>query len=113
MSSRPSSSSPAVTVTVCAVSHVVPVNVSTPGARVTSSVAAPSTTVTVTGALGSVARATVYVAVAFSSTDSAVCAPFMSASVSTTSAGWSSSVTVTVTAVCVPVVSFRGEPAPQ
>ena len=105
VSSRPSSSSPALTVTVCAVSHVVPVNVSTPGARVTSSVAAPSTTATVTGALGSVARATVYVAVAFSSTDSAVGL--------TVSAGWSSSVTVTVTAVCVPVVSFRGEPAPQ
>ena len=106
MSSRPSSSSPALTVTVCAVSHVVPVNVSTPGARVTSSVAAPSTTVTVTGALGSVARATVYVAVAFSSTDSAVGL--------TVSAGLSSSVTVTVTAVCgASCDMFRGEPAPQ
>ena len=106
MSSRPSSSSPALTVTVCAVSHVVPVNVSTPGARVTSSVAAPSTTVTVTGALGSVARATVYVAVAFSSTDSAVGL--------TVSAGLSSSVTVTVTAVnFADWGTFRDDPLAQ
>ena len=90
---RPSSSVSAVTVTVCAAFQVVVVKTrSAVGAKLTSALP-PSAfaTSTVTAALGSTRSFTVYVALCPSATVSAV-GP-------TTSAGTSSSSTVTVTAV--------------
>ena len=92
----------AVAVTVCAVLHVVPVNISVSGATPTASVSPVTLAATVTDPLGCAFRRTEYVfswsaCCGRSFSVSVVCAPVAFGSVSTTRPGGLVSVTVTAT----------------
>ena len=94
----------AVAVTLCAVFHVVALYVSGVASVSISTAACPLVAVIVTSPVGSAANATVYGALAAVQPPSviasgAVCTPLVPGAVSTTSAGVSSSATLTVTLV--------------